>query len=67
MQRFSGTMIRRRSSDRRQNLGRRMMRDRRRELEPPEVERRSGKNRRSGAVRRSGEERRSALYDAVAT
>jgi len=30
------------------------VRDRRREQEPPEVERRSGKERRSGAVRRSG-------------
>jgi len=41
------------------------VRDRRREQEPPEVERRSGKERRSGSVRRSGEERRSVRQDAV--
>jgi len=44
-----------------------MVRDRRREQEPPEVERRSGKARRSGIVRRSGEERRSALQNAAAS
>jgi len=44
-----------------------MVRDRRREQEPPEVERRSGEARRSGIVRRSGEERRSALQNAAAS
>src|SRR5882724_6962350 len=60
-------MIRRRSSDRRQNLGRRIVRDRRREQEPPKVERRNGQERRSGIARRSGEERRSALQNAFAS
>jgi len=41
-----------------------MVRDRRREQDPPEVERRSGKERRSVAVRRSREERRSARQNA---
>ena len=64
---FLGDKIRRRSSDRRQSLGRRIVRDRRREQVLPESERRSGKERRSGLARRSGEERRSAaLQDAVA-
>jgi len=44
-----------------------MVRDRRREQEPPELERRSGKERRSGIVRRSGQERRSALQNAAAS
>ncbi|HXL54550.1 MAG TPA: hypothetical protein VN945_15580 [Gemmatimonadales bacterium] len=48
-------------------MGRRIVRDRRREQEPPEVERRSGNQRRSGSVRRSGQERRSAYEDAVAS
>jgi hypothetical protein len=59
-------MIRRRSLDRRENLGRRIVRDRRREQIPPEVERRSGKERRSGITRRSGEERRLAQDEVAA-
>jgi len=51
-------MIRRRSVDRREGLGRRIVRDRRREQVPPADERRGGKERRSGVARRSGEERR---------
>src|SRR2546428_11501752 len=39
-------MIRRRSFDRRENLGRRMVRDRRREQEPPAADRGSAKERR---------------------
>ena len=48
-----------------ETIGRRIVRDRRREQEAPEVERRSRKERRSGITRRSGQERRSVRQGAV--
>jgi hypothetical protein len=52
-----------RGIDRRETLGRRIVRERRREVVPILTERRSGAERRSGVARRSGKERRS-LRDA---
>jgi hypothetical protein len=49
---------RRRGWDRRRDLGRRMTRDRRRDVIADHVERRSGTDRRSGAQRRARSERR---------
>ena len=55
-----GTPVRvRRGYDRRRSLGRRMIRDRRREVAEVTFERRAGGERR-GRVRRSGAERRQA-------
>jgi hypothetical protein len=52
-----GFVTQRRMRDRRKTLGRRIVRDRRRESVPVAVERRSGEDRRRWP-RRSGEERR---------
>jgi len=51
---------RRRGWDRRRDLGRRMVRDRRREAVAVPFERRKGGDRRSGAQRRAGAERRTS-------
>ncbi|HKW40867.1 MAG TPA: hypothetical protein VJN39_06435 [Gemmatimonadales bacterium] len=51
-------MTQRRIPDRRKTVGRRIVRERRRESVPVVVERRSGKNRRGSLQRRSGEQRR---------
>ncbi len=50
---------RRRQPDRRRDLGRRIIRERRREVVPVEADKRKGGDRRSGVARRSGSERRS--------
>ncbi len=50
---------RRREPDRRRDSGRRIIRERRREVVPVEADKRKGGDRRSGVARRSGSERRS--------
>jgi len=53
-----GERPRRRGWDRRRDLGRRMIRDRRRETAEVPFERRAGSDRRSGGQRRASAERR---------
>jgi len=55
-----GGQRRRRGWDRRRDLGRRIIRDRRREAIPVATDHRSGRERRSGNARRCDVERRSA-------
>ena len=57
--RISGETTRRSGVDRRQGLGRRIVRERRREEMSVDEERRSGKDRRSGVQRRVLPDRRS--------
>ncbi|HEY6854171.1 MAG TPA: hypothetical protein VI139_07985 [Gemmatimonadales bacterium] len=57
--RISGETTRRSGVDRRQGLGRRIVRERRREQMSVDEERRSGKDRRSGVQRRVLPDRRS--------
>ena len=56
-------MQRRRLVDRRQSLGRRIVRERRRRTVSVAVDRRSGIDRRTNMLRRSGDERRLAVME----